>query len=235
MQSWLWHARLLSGFATLLATSASPALAQSDSAGPPSAKAAPAVARVCWRGKPIPRCSAFWITELGYDFVNSTTKTVYTVEDPFAGELTFTGEDFGSRLTWTVGPMFNTDAAHAIGGTLSISPVNDGARAALEGRRRWWLKGGNAVDVSAGLLRAKLANGYPARTEWGLTAGGYVVGGDYVNVNGRVDFLVTGGRQRLGTSAGIGVGSQLAAGSTVLLGLLVLAAFAIIAQEGGAY
>jgi hypothetical protein len=228
MQKRGYQAHALTVLVALLAMWPASGAAQSDT----SAGRSPP-AHVCWRGKPAPRCSSFWITEMGFDFVNSSTTTAYTIESSFAGPYTFRHRDFTSRFTWTVGPMFNTGPTRAVGGTLSISPVNDGVRAALEGRRRWWLTGGNAIDLSAGLLRADVT--YPVGAQGGLTAGAYVVGGDYVNVNGRIDWLVTGGHQRVGTSAGIGVGSQLAAGGTAVLGLLVLAVAVAIIREGGAY
>ena len=59
--------------------------------------------------------------------------------------------------------------------------------------------------------------------EYGLTAGALVGGGDLINVNGRVDLLLTGKRPRLGTSIGFAGGSYVALVSTLALGLLILA------------
>ena len=38
---------------------------------------------LCWRGKPAPDCSTFWITEFGVDAVASSTQTV--VSENFGG------------------------------------------------------------------------------------------------------------------------------------------------------
>jgi len=194
---------------------AAPCLAQADSiAGPAS--------HLCWRGKPAPKCTSFWITEFGYDAVMSTT-TSRNIVDYGSGTSTFTSRDFGSRLLWTVGPMFNTRPLRAVGGTLTLSPLDDGFRAALEGRRRWWTPEGSAFDLSAGLLRVDVPRAGPpyGRTEYGITTGAFLVGGDLINVNGRADLLVTGGRIRSGMSAGIGLGSYAAAGGTIALGALI--------------
>src|SRR5690242_8647332 len=104
---------------------ASPCLGQSD-----TASAIPM--HVCWRGKPAPKCTSFWITELGVDASLASTRTTLT-EDFGAGNVyRRTQRDFDSRVTWTVGPMFNTSPRRAIGGTLSLSPVNNNARVTLE-------------------------------------------------------------------------------------------------------
>jgi len=205
--------------ATFVTAMTIPCRAQSDTAAhiPP---------HLCWRGKPAPACSAFWITEFGVDFNTSSTQTVVT-QDYGGGQVyRFAQRDFESRFVWTMGPMFNTGPRTAIGGTLSLSPLGSGYRAALEARRRWWTDEGIAIDVSAGALRM-IPNTDPPlpHDEYGLTAGALVVAGDLMNVNGRVDLLVTGRRPRLGTSFGLGGGSYVAVAGTVLLGLLILAVY----------
>lgn len=180
---------------------------------------------LCWRGKPAPECTVFWITEFGVDASTSSTETI--VSENFGGGdvYRYAARDFDSRFTWTIGPMFNTRPRSAIGGTLSISPLSEHYRAALEVRRRCWPSRELALDVSAGALKM----GVPSRTgtayrdEYGLTAAALVVGGDLINVNGRVDLLVTGGRPRFGTSIGLAGGSYVAVAGSVALGLLILA------------
>ncbi len=180
---------------------------------------------VCWRGKPAPRCTSFWITEFGVDASTASTQTVLT-EDFGAGNVYRNSvRDFESRLVWTVGPMFNTGPRTAIGGTLSLSPVNDGARVALEARRRSWRSDDLGLDVSAGVFRMPLLRpvGGAYRDGYGVTAGALVVGGDLINVNGRVDLLVSGGRLHAGTSVGLAGGSYVALAGTAALALLIIA------------
>jgi hypothetical protein len=180
---------------------------------------------LCWRGKPFPECTSFWITEFGVDAVLWSTQT--TVRENFGGGdvYRYTARDFDSRFVWTVGPMFNTGPHTALGGTLSISPFGEGYRAAIEARRRWWTSSGLALDLSAGALRMDVQSrtDFSSRDEFGLTAGAFIVGGDLINVNGRADLLVTGGKPRLGTSLGLGGGSYVALVGSVLLGLLIVA------------
>lgn len=61
------------------------------------------------------------------------------------------------------------------------------------------------------------------RDGYGVTAGVLVVGGDLINVNGRVDVLVTGGRLRAGTSVGLTGGSYVALAGTAALAILIIA------------
>ena len=201
---------------TVSLAAALPCSAQSDTATriPP---------HLCWRGKPAPHCSTFWITEFGVDVSTSSTQTV--ISDNFGGNVyRYAQRDFESRFIWTVGPMFNTRPRTAIGGTLSISPLSSAYRTALEARRRWWTAEGVALDLSAGALRMAENTDPPSRhDEYGLTAGALVVGEDLITVNGRIDLLLSGRRRRLGTSLGFGGGSYVALAGTVALGLLVLA------------
>ena len=212
-----WRRHSLRCVAVALAA-ALPCSAQSDT----TTRIAP---RVCWRGKPAPDCSAFWITEFGVDIVASSTQTVISENFGGANVYRYAQRDFDSRFIWTVGPMFNRGPRTAIGGTLSLSPVYDGTRVAMEGRRRWWKADDLALDLSAGALRIPLprAGGSGYHDRYGLTAGVLVVGGDLINVNGRVDLLVTGRRPRAGASVGLSGGSYIAVAGTAALGLLIIA------------
>ncbi len=202
----------------IVALVATPCSAQSDTATriPP---------HLCWRGRPLPECTSFWITEFGVDAVLWSTQT--RVRQNFGGGdvYDYSARDFDSRFVWTVGPMFNTGPRTALGGTLSISPFGEGYRAAIEARRRWWTSSGLALDLSAGALRMDVPSrtNFSSRDEFGLTAGAFIVGGDLINVNGRVDLLVTGGKPRVGTSLGLGGGSYVALVGSILLGLLIVA------------
>lgn len=227
------RARLLCfGMLCWLGPAALPAVvaAQSDSTRTPAAEPHP----LCWRGKPAPKCGMFWITEFGYDFVNSSTSRRYVVNPGADFEYAETIRDFESRLIWTVGPMLNRGHLRAIGGTLSLSPVAEGSRAAIELRRRWWTPEGSSFDLSAGALRVDVFRPYPLRREaaFGVTGGAYLVGGDLIQINGRADVVLTGGKPRVGTSLGIGLGSYAAAVGTAALGAFVALIFAAYAGEG---
>ena len=208
------YCRLVVANLLLVSVQPSPSSAQSDSATKPQP-------RLCWRGKPAPECTAFWITEFGYDAMQSWTQHTIVYDYGSGYSTTETRRDFGSRAVWTIGPMFNTRPLGAVGGTLSLSFVPGGYRTAVEARRRWWGPLGNSFDLSAGLLQMNVQHrGSSAPAEFGLTAGAYTVGGDIININGRTDLLLTGGRVRVGTSLGVGLGSYAAAGGMVALGAL---------------
>ena len=182
---------------------------------------------LCWRGKPAPECTAFWITEFGVDVSTSSTQTVVSENYGGGNVYRYAARDFDSRFVWTVGPMFNTGPRTALGGTLSFSPLGGNYRVALEARRRWWTTPELALDLSAGGLRMAVARPTSMpRNEYGLTAGAFVVGGDYINVNGRVDLLLSGGKARAGTSLGVAGGYYVAVLGSVALALLI---FSIVA------
>lgn len=184
---------------------------------------------LCWRGKPAPECTVFWITEFGVDASTSSTETIVSPDYGGGQVYRYPLRDFDTRFVWTVGPMFNTGPRTALGGTLSLSPVNSGYRVAVEARRRWWTSRGLALDLSAGAQRMGIASptGNSERDAYGLTAGAFIVGGDLVNVNGRLDLLVIDGKAHAGTSVGVAGGSYVAIIGTVTLGLLILAVLSI--------
>lgn len=186
---------------------------------------------LCWRGRPLPKCRSFWLTEVSAEYAFASTTTHYRFNSgSFVNE--FDQRDISSRLLWTVGPMFNTGPSRALGATVSAGPADQGLRLAIEARRRWWLAGSNAADVSAGLLRLGIQ---PQQSSgptdaYGLTAGGYFLGADLIQVNARVDLLLGRGRPRAGATVGAGLGSYAAAGATLLAGLLAIAALAVVAH-----
>lgn len=191
---------------------ATPCAAQSDSTSP---------RRWCWRGRPVPLCDAFWITESDADLVISTTTERAIVQ---SGSVTVVqrSRHFMNRWVVTIGPMVNTAPLRAIGGTLSISPLyNDGYRVAAELRRRWWSPEGSALDLTVGPVARDVRHLAPRRsnTEFGLTTAGYLVGGDYINANARLDLLLTGRKPIVGTSWGAGFGSRPAVYATIIAGL----------------
>jgi hypothetical protein len=208
----------------LLLVVATPGAAQTDSSGRPTP-------HLCWRGKPAPECSTFWITEVGFDavFLSSEQSVVESAGPGYTA--TYTLRDFGSRVAWTIGPMFNAGPLRAVGGTVSFSPFNQGYRAALEARKRWWTSESSSLDLTAGALRMDMPRvNARIETDYGVTGSVMVVGGDLINLNTRADLLFVGSHPRFGASVGIGVGSYAAVATTV--GLAVLIAIAITQFHG---
>lgn len=199
-----------------------------------SARASAAAPALCWRGKPLPACRSFWLTELSAEYAYASTTTHYrydygTVVDAYSRP------DVSSRVIWTIGPMFNTSRMRAIGVTLSAGAENDGSRVAIEARRRWWADTSGAhptFDLSAGVVREDVPppQSRSLNAAYGLTAGGYMIGADLVQLNARGDLLLTGGRVRAGGTVGAGLGSYAAASATVVAALLVGVAIIALAH-----
>lgn len=180
--------------------------------------------KTCWRGKPAPRCDTFWLTEISaeYSFASTVAHYRQTFSTP-SGAYTVADNrpDMSSRLVWTVGPMWNTSPTHAVGATVSAGFVSEGARIAIEARRRTWMADGTTLDLSAGVTRMPVA--FTSNAGYGLTAGTYIGGNDLVQLNAHGDLLLSDGRPRAGATIGIGAGSYAAAGVTGVLAVLATA------------
>ena len=204
---------------------ATPCAAQSDTASSQ---------RWCWRGRPVPQCDAFWITESGGDFVVSTTTERAIIDDGLGTSHVDRQSHFTSRWSITAGPMFNRAALRAVGGTISVSPLyNRAFRVAAELRHRWWTPEGSALDLTIGPVASPVSHVAPRRstTEYGLTTAAYLVGGDVINLNVRADLLLTGSKPMVGTTVGMGLGSRPAAYGTIIAGILIVV---LIASYAGA-
>jgi len=60
----------------------------------------------------------------GHTRVTVSTTWTRFIEDVGGGRtITYRNLDFGSRLTWTIGLIFNTSPMRAVGVTVSISPL----------------------------------------------------------------------------------------------------------------
>ena len=211
--------------ALLILALATPCAAQSDSG---------TTQRWCWRGRPLPQCDGFWITESGADFVISSTTERAIIDDGFGTSHVDQLPHFASRWSITVGPMFNTAPLRAVGGTISVSPLyNEGFRVAAELRRRWWTPEGSGLDLTIGPLASPARHVAPRRstTAYGMTTAAYLVGGDIINVNVRADLLLNGHKPMLGTTAGLGLGSRPGFYGTLIAGILIIG---LIASYAGA-
>jgi len=215
------------GLCLLLGALPSAALAQSDSLTKHDRP-------LCWRGRPEPACHTFWLTEMSAEYPYASTSTTYISDTPPYSRM-FSRRDVTPQLFWTVGPMFNTSPNRALGVTVSAGFVNDGARLAVEGRRRYWTAQRSSFDLSAGIVRMSVPYqpGRYTNDGYGLTGGAYAVGGDLIHVNARGDLLVsTKNRVHAGGSVGFGLGTYGAVGATVLLGGLIALVAAAYAGTG---
>ena len=89
----------------------------------------------CFRGRPLPRCSVFWLTEFGV-----------------APRLTPDGRDDGPLYTWELGLMKNAGRRDALGGSFFIEGADDGAGWGIRPRYRHWLNSRFSVEVAPGLM-----------------------------------------------------------------------------------
>ena len=194
--------------------------------GAQSDTAARAPSPSCWRGKPLPQCRSFFITEMAGEYAFVTTKT----NDPLAFEARSRADE-SAQLLWRIGPMFNTSPSRAMGVTLSAGTVNDGGREAIEFRQRRWISPEQSVDFSAGALRMDIpkSSQRPTGAAYGLTTGLYLVGGDLIHVDGHADFVIASNRIRGGGTVGGGIGGWGAVGGTVLFAALAIAAAIVLA------
>jgi hypothetical protein len=104
----------------LLLSLASPARAQQVVPAPQASTS------VCFRGRPLPRCRAFWLTEFGVS--------------PFDG-----------AVAWELGGMRNVGPRSAVGGALYLR-VDGGSAYGVKPRFRRWLSPVVALDVAPGFI-----------------------------------------------------------------------------------
>jgi len=100
----------------------------------------PANAQHCFRGKPLPQCKTFWITEFGYSFRL----------DQSARRYQFSDANF--YFTWEYGLMRNLNQKSALGATFLLGADGDGHRLGVKPRYRRWLDNSLSVDFGAGVL-----------------------------------------------------------------------------------
>jgi hypothetical protein len=113
--------------------------------------------RICYRGRPLSHCSAFWITEANYH--RQLVGTDYERSFPIPGGEPFIerGDALGTHLSWELGGMVNRGAHTAVGATVQLGASDVGIRGGLTGRYRRWL--GPATTGAFGDRR----NGGPLR------------------------------------------------------------------------
>ena len=143
----------------------------------------PSRARDCYRGRPLPPCRSFWITEFG-----------------LLGRLNPLVHPF---FRWEVGGMQNQNERSAFGATIVVEGDDLGSRYGITPRYRRWLAPSVALDLSAGVLIAGTDDfRFPG---WvGQVA---VLGGDYVGAALQVETFRHLGRREVGGYGGLKFGS----------------------------
>jgi hypothetical protein len=131
----------------------------------------------CFRGRPLPDCKSFWITESGAFFHLNSHK----------------GDRWNDRkvyenlyYTWEIGGMVNRNPKTAFGGTLYIGwdgYIND-TRLGIKGRWRWWLSPHTGLDLSPGILMSDKISASPI---WCLSAS--LCGDDRIMVIGQMEVV----------------------------------------------
>ena len=106
----------------------------------------PAEAKTCFRGRSLPECKTFWITEFGYSRRFNLQPSHYPDNRP---------NDF---LNWELGGMTNINRRSALGATLfggfnvGGSYFGYGSRIGLKPRFRLWLNPTTNLDLSPGII-----------------------------------------------------------------------------------
>lgn len=105
----------------------------------------------CWRGRPLPRCRAFALFELGYFEALATTRIREPVQYPGTTPYTRDEAAFGRQLSWSVGAMRNLDARTAVGGAvIGGAALDQGPHVAATVRARRWAGPSTSVELAAG-------------------------------------------------------------------------------------
>ena len=176
-------------------------------------------AQTCFRGRPLPTCQRFWVTETGFgQRVNRFS--------PF-------GESHDQLASVEVGRMWNRGRAVGVGGTVFVGvgdqiTGNTGVLLALKPRFRRWLGRSLSWDVSAGPGMVVL--GDAGRGRLVLTGHTGLMLGDLVGVTAQVLVGPTPGYPKPGpTKAGLYLGGKLGSYPGVVSGILAPLAGLVLA------
>lgn len=195
----------------------------------------------CWRGRPLPRCRAFALFELGYFEALATTR----LREPsiFPGAPDRDERSFDRQLSWSVGAMRNLDARTAVGGAV-IGGVALDQGPLVAGTVRWrrWTGASTSLELAGGPGVAQVAmpfdptpSGYQGdvwRPAALAEARANLADLAAVSVRGVV-VPRAGGRTHGALFAGASTGSTAAAIATVGVGIVV--GLAIAAFSDAAY
>jgi hypothetical protein len=150
-------------------------------------------AKACFRGRPLPDCESFWLTESG----------VFWRFDRKASR------DWHERLLYSIeiGLMKNRCECSALGGTvmLAFEDMTNDFRLAFKGRYRRWLSQKHSVDIAPGIYLTGSKTDFPSfTTSVSLNAA------DYFALVGVLDILKSekGGGTDFAWFGGIRFGSE---------------------------
>ena len=170
-----------------------------------AAAAAPRPAKPsCWRARPSPPCTAFFLTEMGIEAPSRSTQVVdrSATGDAARGPRS----DIGERLVWTFG-FLGTTGRNSHGGALSFAmEAHESTRVpfALEYRYRRWLRGSSALDAAFGYREMPVwKDGMGFRGGRGVTAMAGYTFSSYVAISLRADLIRAAGRPRRALHVGI--------------------------------
>ncbi len=193
----------------------------------------------CWRGRPLPRCRAFALFELGYFEALATTRIREQVQYPGTTPYPRDEAAFGRQLSWSVGAMRNLDARTAVGGAvIGGAALDQGPHVAATVRWRRWTGASTSLELAAGPGVAQVP--VPFGTQVGYQgdvwrpaalaeARANLADLAAVSVRG-VAVPRAGGRTHGALFVGASTGSTAAAIGTVGLGILVGLAIAALSQ-----
>lgn len=201
------------------------ALAATAAGGQAPSSPVDTAAPICWRARPLAECRRWVITEVAMEQPMGSTGADHT----FGPGGSYYSDDFGTRLTFTLGGMKNVGPTRAVGLTAALSMDDPDALVPnrVEARYRRWIDRTNGFDLSAGLARKTIRGDDELQS---IVALGPTVSAGvtttYFGIDGRVDLLRGNGRPVMATFIGVRAGSR--AGPIVAVSgfLLFLGAFA---------
>jgi len=128
-------------------------------------------ADACFRGKPLPECRTFWITEAGALYRFGLAETHHEWYETL-------------MYSWELGLMFNRSMRHALGGTLffDFDDYTNNVQVGFRPRYRRWLWHGISLDIAPGIiLSASKSRGFAVSGE------AIVYAHDFIAVTLRLD------------------------------------------------
>jgi hypothetical protein len=194
-----------------------------------AAQPAPDTARACFAGRPLPECTTFWITEVGYYHRAFGGGSIQPVPPDFPGRL-----DLDNHFSWELGRMSNRSLRSAVGGTILIGGGGSGLRFGVKARYRRWLSERSALDLSAGALGVvtRLPYSQPSPRGYGITGDVAVGWKDWAAINVRADAVRGEGRNAAAVYSGIRLGSYPAIIATAGVAAIVALLIALLSGEG---
>lgn len=177
----------------------------------------------CFRGRPLPECRYFMLTEFSI---------LYRFAGTPESELPM-GVDVGkTHLSWDLGLMRNLNEKHALGGSVFVALDGGGSRLGIKPRYRYWFNQNTSLDISGGVL---LANSSDFTKTPGYLLGASLGYKDYFSLMTQIDVIpyegtifLPGGtlkdtkKNRVSGYVGAKLGSKYAITGTALVAILAV-------------